>query len=266
VAIHIRIKRGASSGLFLRTLLPLAGTQLLCIFGAQSKNTAGRAALTGTSLITAGLMLNPTNLGLPENTNGVPYATALVLLHMFVASVILGISVWESQQEWKMGRHLHPGKWQRRVEGRNRWERAAKHFDSYREVGPDAIDEGTASSTHVSVIVEGEKNGAPAEKQFESYPRHHGVTRRTNSRIGTECMELPYDKRVTAYGEAVVGMLAELPQLLDRAAVEPMEPHEPDEYFALWELQHYKIEPLLRYVPPVVYALGWLFISIGYLA
>ena len=47
-------------------------------------------------------MLNPTNLGLPENTNGVPYATALVLLHMFVASVILGISVWESQQEGKM--------------------------------------------------------------------------------------------------------------------------------------------------------------------
>ena len=88
---ELKVARQSMTTVF-KVLIPMLANALLIMLSA-SMGSSSRLTIVSLSIVGAGTMLNPSFLGLPDNTQGIPFVQSLVIIHMVVAMILMADSL-----------------------------------------------------------------------------------------------------------------------------------------------------------------------------
>lgn len=107
VSYEIKMRRASASVIF-KVFIPVIAISLLTIL-ASTLAASDRLLVVSVSVLTGSTMLDPDFLGLPPDTQGVPFLMALVIGHMAINCVMLVYSLYIERgnfaERWKLRAH-----------------------------------------------------------------------------------------------------------------------------------------------------------------
>jgi hypothetical protein len=272
VVVDIRLERKEASMKAMRCVLPMVGNMFLVVLASATRGSA-RVKFLSLSLLAAILMLDGKSFGLPSSFGGVPLVMSLVMVHIGIATIILAVSCFEAESQWRTKKkHILPGMWDETVAARARWEhglaliaphRARAFEDAGIRVDPEEVaGKGNiwptklGSCRNVPVVMASGSRGHPHPTDTKGVHEADKPAAVADPPV-VDAMNDKVDK--------IVAMMSVLPDLMARASKEPITPVEPDSYFRDY-VRGEKIEKMLRYTVPSTYVLAWAILSAVYMA
>ena len=267
------LQRNAKSAIF-KVLIPIIVNALLIIAVSGQGTGSGVVLAVGISVVAGSLMLNPVNLGLPANVQGVPFVQCLVIIHLGVSAMFILYVARQVVKEHHWNRHMVTPRAELNESHKNAWKKASKTYKELIEqvlppldsdeppssYGEAALASGTSSTVHVvevAVEIEGKKGPSPEDTQRAFLKSE---MREKDSASGAVANE--------PSSTWLAKVLSLLPIIMTQKGVVDS-PHEYGEenpkYWAFKEKQR-KLELLMPLITFIVYAVCWIIAVLIYFA